>query len=152
MKTLLLFFLALAVGEVSADSPGPSLSGTGALYLTYDVGMSQDLQGVLVGRFVPDAGSLPRFPAVTTGRYPGPVSYITLRPTTQDLETLVGTDETDLLSHDTLRIVKIPVRIVLNHYEAVVECDARSYRATLVSVKRLGNAEVVTRDASPIGC
>ena len=134
MRTLLLVFLALMAGEASAGSSDASISGTGTLYLSFDIGMGNGLEGVLSGRFVPDASSLPHFPAVTKGEHPGPVTYISFRPTPKLLDALVGADEAARLSHDRARIVKVPVRIVLKHYKAVVECDARSYKAILVSV------------------
>jgi hypothetical protein len=152
MKTVLLFLLALVASEAAASPPDASISATGAIYLTYDIGI-EGFEGVLSGRFVPDASSLPNFPAVTTGESPGPVTYITIRRlTTKVLESLVGTDEAARLSHDRMRIVKVPVRVVLKHYKGVVECDARTYRASLVSVRPLGSPEVASRDNSPIGC
>jgi hypothetical protein len=152
MRTLLLLALALTSGVASADTSQAAISATGTLYLTFDIGMGNGLEGVLLGRFVPDANSLAKFPAVTGGQYPGPVSYITLRPTIHVLELLVGADEATRLSHDRLRIVQVPVQIQLSHYKAIVECDARAYRATLVSAKPLGSYRVATRDSAPIGC
>jgi hypothetical protein len=151
MKTGLLFLLALIAGEAAAGAPDAPISATGTIYVTYDIGI-EGFEGVLAGRFVPDAGSLPNFPAVTTGDYPGPVAYVSVRPSTKTLVMLVGPDEAARLSHDRMRIVKVPVRIVLKRYKAVVECDARTYKASLVSVKPLGGAEVASRDNSPIGC
>jgi hypothetical protein len=151
MKTVLLFLLALIAGDAAAGPPDASISATGTIYLTYDMGI-EGFEGVLSGRFVPDADSLPNFSAVTSGDYPGPVAYISVRPSTKTLKMLVGPEEAARLSHDRLRIVTVPVRIALKHYKAIVECDARSYKASLVSVKPLGSAKVVSRDASPIGC
>jgi hypothetical protein len=153
MRTVLLLALALTSAAVSAGTPDPVISATGTLYLTFDIGMGNDLEGTLVARFVPDAKSLSQFPAVSTGQYPGAVRYITLKPSTGVLERLVGADEAARLSHDRERIVQLPVRIELNHYKAVIECDARAYRATLVSVNPAGEDYWVTpRDSAPIGC
>jgi len=152
MKKLLLFLLALAWGSASAVSPDATISGTGTLYLTFDVGMGNHAEGVLFGRFVPDRDSLPHFPAVTSGTYPGPVTYITFKPTEQMLETLLGAAEAARLSQDRARIVRVPVTVVLKDYKPVVECDARSYHATVVSVKPLGHFQAASRDDAPIGC
>ena len=51
-----------------------------------------------------------------------------------------------------MRIIQIPVQVVLKNYEAVVECDARTYQATLASVKPLGPYQVASRDDAPMGC
>src|SRR3974390_3318983 len=150
MRTLLLLVLALASGAAAAAPADAVISATGTLYLTFDIGMGNGLEGTLVARFVPDAKSLSKFPAVTSGQYPGPVKYITLKPTTRVLERLVGAYEAARLSHDRERIVELPVRIELKHYEAVIECDARAYRATLVSVDPAGEDYWVTdRDTAP---
>ena len=152
MRTLLLLMLALTSGVASADTSKAVISATGTLYLTFDIGMGNGTEGVLLGRFVPDANSLAKFPAVTDGQYPGPVSYITVRPTTHVLELLVGAEEATRLSHDTFRIVQVPVQVQLSRFRAIVQCDARAYRATLVSAKPLGSYRVATRDSAPIGC
>ena len=152
MKRFLLLALALAMTVTSAGQSGRAISGSGTLYLTYDIGMGNGTEGVLIARFVPDAASLPHFPAVTTGEYPGPVSYISLMPTRQVLEAVVGTDEAARLMRDPMRIVQIPAQVVLQNYQAVVECDARTYNATLASVKPLGPYQVATRANAPIGC
>ena len=152
MKKLQLLILALAWASASAVLPDATIAGTGTLYLTFDVGMGNHTEGVLFGRFVPDRDSLPHFPAVTSGTYPGPVMYITVKPTKQMLKTLLGTAEAARLAQDRERIVRIPVALVLKDYKPVVECDARSYHATVVSVKPLGNSQVASRDGAPIGC
>jgi hypothetical protein len=152
MRTPLLLFLALTAAAASAAPSEAPIAATGTLYLTFDIGMGNHTEGVLFGRFVPDASSLPHFPAVTSGEYPGPVRYISFRPTKRVLEVVVGATEAARLAHDRERIVQIPVRLVLTHYKAVVECDARTYHATLVSVKPLGSYQVVSHDSAPIGC
>jgi hypothetical protein len=152
MRKLLLFALALASAATSAETPNAVISATGTLYLTFDIGMGNHTEGVLMGRFVPDASSLGKFPAMNASDYPGSVSYITVRPSTKVLKAVVGAEEAARLSHDRMRIVQVPVQIVLGHYAPVVECDARTYRATLVSVKPIGKLQVAKRDDAPIGC
>ena len=68
------------------------------------------------------------------------------------LKTLVGTAEAAHLSRDKMRNLRIPVAVVLKDYTPAVECDARTYHATLVSVKPIGTSQAVRRDDAPIGC
>ena len=152
MRTLLLLVLALSSAVATGDTAKAVISATGTLYLTFDIGMGNGLEGVLIGRFIPDEGSLAKFPAVTSGPYPDSVRYITVRPPPHVLELLVGADEAMRLSHDRRRIVQVPVQLQLSHYKAIVECDARGYRAKLVSAKSLGSYRVTPRDEAPIGC
>ena len=152
MRRLLLSTLAMAWAVVSATSPETTISATGILYLTFDIGMGNHTEGVLFGRFVPDPDSIRKFPAVTSGQYPGSVTYISFRPTEQLLEAVVGASEAARLSRDWARIVQIPVAVTFKDYQAVIECDARAYQATVVSVKALDSAQVANRDDAPIGC
>jgi hypothetical protein len=151
LRTLQLLFLVSASSWALAAASN-DVSATGMLFVTFDVGMGNHTEGVLIGRFVPDAKSLGRLPTVTTGEYPGPVKYISFELSGQALKALVGPAEAARLSHDWRRIVQVPVAAELKDYKAVVECDSRSYHATVASIKPLGEYRIASRDAAPIGC
>jgi hypothetical protein len=147
----LLILLASASTLVLAAPPS-HIAATGTLYVTFDIGMGNHTEGVLIARFVPDAKSLADFPAVTSGQYSGPVKYISFEPPEQVLKAVLGPDEMARLSHDRQRIIQIPVALALKNYKAVVECDSRAYHATLISIKPLGEYQIASRNTAPIGC
>ena len=145
-----LFVVPFACAQGSAaDTP---ITATGMLFIEFDVGEGNRMEGVNFAKFVPDAKSQRLFPAVTSGKYAAPVRYISFEPAEQVLAAVVGADEAARLSHGTDSVIQIPVEIVLKNYRSEVECDAREYYATLISAKQLGAYTVVTPDALPDGC
>lgn len=93
------------------------------MYFTFDSASETTVDGVLFARFVPDATSMKRFPAVKSGPYPGAVRYISLEPAEAVLDATLGKVEADRLSHGTEREIEVRVEVVLANYKPTVECD-----------------------------
>jgi type 1 fimbria pilin len=153
MRTSLCIALLLASAIVAAgDKPPQPITATGTMYFTFDIASETTVDGVLFARFVPDAKSMKRFPAVKSGPYPGPVRHISLEPAETVLEVTLGKVEADRVSRGTEREIEVRVEVVLANYKPTIECDARAYYAKLVSVKALGKHQVASLAKAPHGC
>ena len=153
MRTAVCIALLLASATVAAAEKTPRpITATGTLYFTFDSTSETAVDGVLFARFVPDATSLKHFRAVKSGSHPGEVRYISLEPAEPVLEATVGKVQADRLSHGREREIEVRVEVVLANYKPTVECDARAYYATLVSVKAMGENRVASLARAPHGC
>jgi len=151
LRSLLLCFLICFITNVSlADD---RISATGTLFITFDIGINEDLAGVLYARLVPDQGSAAQFPLMAPGSQPDPVLYVSFEAPNLRIDLLVGLEEAERLSRDLYRVVAVPVSIQLMNLRMEVECDYPVYHATLISVQSTGAYRVASRDGdAPVGC
>lgn len=131
---------------------GGSVTATGTLFFEFDEGDAGTMVGVNFAKFVPDRDSLHLLPSVIKGYYPGPVRYVLLEPADAVLIAAVGADEATRLSHGTVRSTSLSVKVIMSKYTASVDCDARSYFASVVAVERLRDVQVGTLMDPPHGC
>jgi hypothetical protein len=151
MKLSALVFL-IALGVTRAFASDAQFEASGSLYFIFDVGADAQMDGVLFARFVPDDKSRPKFHAVTSGKYPGAVKYVSFEPAENVLTAVVGAARAARLSHGRDRIAQIPVTLILRNYHSEVECDSRVYYATFVAAKRIGSVEVANGESVADGC
>jgi len=129
------------------------ISATGTLFITFDIGIKGDWEGVLYARLVPDQVSLVHFPLMLSHDPPGPIHYVSFEAPLMDLAALVGREEADRLARDPHRVIAVPVSILLSDLHALEECDYPVYYARLVSVQPVGAYRAASRDAdAPVGC
>jgi len=133
-----------------------SINVTGTLFVEFDMGASGHADGVNFAKFVPDAQSVPRLPAVVAGFHPGPVRYVSLEPAQAALEAAFGKDEATRLARGREPFVSKAVRVIFHNYTASVECDSRDYYSSAVTVKP-ANVEQIAKTAIdqlavPRGC
>lgn len=132
---------------------GDRISATGTLFITFDIGINEELVGVLYARLVPDGGSIGQFPLMVSDSQPGPVLYVSFEAPDLHLDSLVGREEATRLSSDLYRVVAVPVSIQLTNLRMEVECDYPVYYATLISVQSAGAYRLASRDGdAPVGC
>jgi hypothetical protein len=146
--------LLLACPAIAAagGQPDAQIKASGTMYFVFDMASETTIDGVLFARFVPDAESLKHFPAVTSGKHPGAVKYISFEPSEEVLEATLGKTEATRVSHGAMpREIEVPVQVVVTNYKPEVECDSRAYYAKLVSVKATGK-HVASLANVPHGC
>ena len=142
----------LLCGFVFAAPPSAMVTATGTFYFEMDMGSEAKAVDVNFAFFVPDAASLSKFPAVTSGQYAAPVRYISFEPASKALEAVVGKETAHRLSRGDMPVIKIPVTLTLRNFRSEIECDSRVYYATLVSVKSWHQFYAVTSKEMPGGC
>jgi hypothetical protein len=133
-----------------------NLTVTGTLFIEFDMATPERADGVNFAKFVPDAPSASRLPAVVAGFYPGPVRYVSLEPAQDALEAAFGKNEAIRLADGREHFVSKAVTIVFHNYTASVECDSRDYVSKAATVIP-ANAEQVATTATgqaevPHGC
>jgi|SRR5690242_4135908 len=150
MKIFIALVISLLATQAFADPPKGTIRATGTIYFELDMG-DTGADGVNFAKFVPDAISLPQFPAVTSGNYAAPVRSISLEPADKVLVAVVGPESARKILSGNNPIIAVPVRLTLRNFGSQVECDARVYYATLVSAASQ-QYMVATSENMPYGC
>jgi hypothetical protein len=126
------------------------------LFIEFDMATPERADGVNFAKFVPDAPSASRLPAVVAGFYLGPVRYVLLEPAQAALEAAFGKGEATRLSHGRETFVSKAVKVVLHNYTASVECDARDYFSSAATVEPANVEQVALASTNqaevPHGC
>src|SRR5690348_6417994 len=137
MKIVLALLVLLGCLHASAADRSRTVTATGTMYFELDMVAeeSPDADGVNFAFFVPDASSLSKFPAVTSGEYAAPVRHISFEPADQALVAAVGASSAQRILHGGQPIIAMPVTVTLRNFRSKIECDSRNYYATLISVK-----------------
>jgi hypothetical protein len=129
---------------------------TGTLFVEFDESEPNQGDGfVNFEKFVPDKGYLSELPAVVSGPYAEPVTFLSLDATDTQLAAVFGGQrQFARLSHGRPSTVSRRVRVVLSDYTTEVECDSREYEAHVLSIsmgQEVGSSGEVTAEA-PSGC
>jgi hypothetical protein len=126
----------------------------GTLFLEFDLDAPDRANGEInFQKFVPDAESAAKLPAVVDGFYPGAVRYISLdTPLDQLVALFGGKQEFVRISHGASRAVGKRVVVVVREYIATIECDSRAYGAHVVSVTALKELQRFATREAPHGC
>lgn len=131
-----------------------SVSLTGTLFVEFDMGgPHQALGNITFEKFVPDKAQRARLPAVIAGPFANPVKFLSLDATRQQLAAVFGGKQAfERISHGRTHSVSRRVQVQLDHYATLVECDARSYRAHVVSITPTPASRTVSGHSPPAGC
>ncbi|MGH8750825.1 MAG: hypothetical protein ACREUV_03845 [Burkholderiales bacterium] len=126
---------------------------TGTLFIGFDMAEPNLANGeVNFAKFVPDATSIVRLPAVVAGFYPSQVKYVLLEPSDSALEAVFGKKEAARLSHGTEHYVSRRVKVLIRNYTTSVECDSRGYSSNFISIEPLVNQQAAIIGGAPSGC
>jgi hypothetical protein len=112
-----------------------NITVTGTLFIEFDMAAPERADGVNFAKFVPDAPSASRLPAVLAGFYPGAVRYVSLEPAQAALEAGFGKEEAMRLAHGREPFLSKAVRVILHNDPASVECDSRDYVSSEATVE-----------------
>jgi hypothetical protein len=142
--------------ETSTHQFRGRLKLTGTLFLVFDMTAADRANGEInFKKLVPDPASAALLPAVVQGFYPGPVAYVNVDVSQDQVERLFGGPQAFArLSHGSSREVSTRVEVVVDRYAATVECDSRSYSAHVVSVApvRETTRQAAATQTAPPGC
>lgn len=126
-KIIVALLFAFSAIAAAGDKPEAQIEASGTMYFIFDMASETTVDGILFARFVPDTKSLKNFPAVTSGKHPGEVRYISLYPAEEVLEATLGKEEAYRVSHGAMpREIELPVEVVVTNYKPEVECDSRT--------------------------
>ena len=126
---------------------------TGTIVFQLDMASPTQASGdVNFAKFIPDASSVRKLPAVVSGAFAGPIRYVSLEPADVALRDALGADEAKRVSHGTQSSVSARVKVLIHTYRTGIECDARTYWATIdpKDVAPLGT--LVAAAEAPSGC
>jgi hypothetical protein len=153
MKIRYLLVVLLLCGNATAAAPEVTIIASGTFYFELD-GASEKgpFESVNFAFFVPEAKSLSKFPAVTSGDFASPVKYISFEPADEVFETVVGRTNARRILRGSQPIIQVPVTLKAHDFGSEIECDSRVYHATLVSAKTWRPYYAATLSDFPHGC
>jgi hypothetical protein len=126
---------------------------TGTVVFEFDMSSPSQASGdVNFAKFIPDASSIRKLPVVVSGTFAGPIRYVSLEPADLALKSALGTEEAARASHGTKPSLSARVKVTIRTYRTGVECDARTYWATIEPNDVVPMQEMVVSAKAPDGC
>ncbi|WP_417762995.1 hypothetical protein [Shewanella sp.] len=115
------------------------VSLTGELHITLDMATPTQANGDIIAmQFIPDSDQRQKLPEVVKGPYSAPAKAIAIQLTDKQLYDVFGSErQWQQLSHGRDNVVRQRVSVMLQDFDVSVECDSRSYAATLESISTI---------------
>jgi hypothetical protein len=126
---------------------------TGTVVFQFDMSSPSQANGdVTFAKLIPDASSIRKLPVVISGTFAGPIRYVSLEPADLALKGALGVEEAVRASHGTKPTLSARVKVTIRTFRTGVECEARSYWATIEPTDVVPTQEMVVNAAAPNGC
>jgi hypothetical protein len=126
---------------------------TGTVVFEFDMSSPSQASGdVNFAKFIPDASSIRKLPAVVSGTFAGPIRYVSLEPAELALKGALGIEGAARASHGTKPSLSARVKVTIRTYRTGIECDARAYWATIEPNDVVPMHETVLDAKAPNGC
>jgi len=126
---------------------------TGTLIFEFDMASPTHANGeVNFAKFIPDASSLPKLPAVVSGAFATPIRYVSLEPADLALRDAFGVEEAKRVSHGAQSNVSTRVKVTIHTFRTSIECDDRTYWASIAPNDVVPLGSLVAANEVPNGC
>ena len=127
----------------------------GLLVIQLDMASPTQASGDIINiRIIPTPLARSKLPAIIHGRYTSSIDAIFIHLSDFQLnELFAGKENWQRLSHGTEILIKQPVEVTLNDFSTSVECDSRTYTATINTIAPITNKHVAALSKLDIsGC